>query len=257
MIDLAKVINVDTFVISDLHMGHFRVLFFEPIRVEYLADYNTDVIAECQELLQLLNTIPDDDQRNHPKINELGKLLIPYHDEMITEKWNSVVKPNDTVLCLGDFAFRGIEEHTKTLNGNKILLRGNHDLKSARTYIEAGWKSVIESVQMNLNGKLFEMIPKTDKYWNGFFTDINGWRILFSHYPIYNNNEWDLKKYGNITDMLEDVFESYGGEINIAGHTHTKLSEFDDGINVSIEHCTSLMPMKIGDLLENNGYPTK
>lgn len=257
MVDLAKVINEKTFVISDTHLGHHKVLFFEPIRVEYLADYNTDVIAECQELLHLLATIPEDEHRKHPKINELGKFLIPFHDDMLIEKWNAVVGPNDNILCLGDFAFRGIEEHTQRLNGNKILLRGNHDLKSARTYVEAGWKTVIESTQMNLNGRLFEMIPKTDKYWNGFLTHINGWRILFSHYPIFNSNEWDLKKYGNITDMLEDVFESYGGEINIAGHTHTKLSDFDHGINVSIEHCTSLTPMRIGDVLKNNGYDEK
>ena len=257
MVDLAKVINENTFVISDTHFGHAKVLQFEPIRVEYLSDYNSDVSSECNELLELLEIIPVDEHRTHDRINHLCKYLIEFHDSMLIEKWNNVVGANDTVLCLGDFAFKGIEEYTQALNGNKILLRGNHDLKSARTYIQAGWKSVIESVQLNLNGRLFEMSPKTDIYWNGFLTRINGWRILFSHYPIYNNNEWDLKKYGNITDMLEDVFESYGGEINFAGHTHSKLSNFENGINVSIEHCTSLTPMKIGDVLEMNGYGEK
>lgn len=255
MVDLTKVINGETFIISDTHFGHSRVLMFEPIRLEYLSDYNSDVISECQELLELLSTIPSDEHRNNNRITELCDFLIPFHDKMLAEKWNYTVGVNDTVFCLGDFAFRGIEEHTKALNGNKILLRGNHDQKNAKTYMEAGWKTVIESTQMNLNGRLFEMIPKNDIYWNGFLTEINGFKILFSHYPIYNqSNGWDLKKYGNITDMLEDVFESYGGEINIAGHTHTKLSGFEHGINVSIEHCTSLTPMKISEVLENNGY---
>lgn len=257
MVDLAKVINENTFVISDSHFGHHKVQFFEPIRVEYLADYNTDVATECHELLGLLETVPSDEHRDHERINELGKYLITFHDEMLYEKWNETVGENDNVLCLGDFAFRDIEEHTQKLNGNKILLRGNHDLKSARHYIECGWKSVIESVQVILNKRMFEMQPRTDRYWNGLFTEINGYKILFSHYPIYNNNEWDVKKYGQITDMLEDVFNGYDGEINIAGHTHTKLSDFEHGINVSIEHCTGLRPMRIGELLENKGYGKK
>jgi len=250
MVNLAEVINEDTHIISDTHYGHFRVLFFESVRVEYLSDYNTEVIAECQELLELLRTIPEDDQRSHPRINELGKFLIPFHDEMLVEKWNAVVKPNDTVLHLGDFAFRGIEEWTQKLNGNKILLRGNHDLKSARTYLEAGWKDVIESVKIVVGDSVFEKTPRTDRYWNGLFTAINGRTVLFSHYPIFNHNEWNMKKYGNITDMLQTVYEDIGGEFNIAGHTHTKLSDFENAINVSIEHCTNLSPMRIGDLIE-------
>lgn len=249
MVDLAKVINKKTFIISDTHFGHFRVLFFEPIRVEYLADYNTDVVAECQELLQLLKTIPSDEHRDHKRINELGKFLIPFHDQMLYEKWNNVVGPNDTVLHLGDFAFRGIEEHTKKLNGNKILLRGNHDLKNGRTYTEVGWKDVIESVKIVVGDNTFEKTPRTDRYWNGLFLGIDDDTILFSHYPIYNNNEWDVKKYGNITDMLTEIYEDIGGTLNIHGHTHTLLSDGECCINVSIEHCESLTPMRIEDVI--------
>lgn len=253
MVNLAEVINENTFVISDTHFGHFRVLFFEPIRVEYLADYNTDVVAECEELLGLIETIPEDEHRNHPRINELGKFLIPFHDTMIVEKWNAVIGPNDTVLHLGDFAFRGIEEWTKKLNGNKILLRGNHDLKNGRTYIEAGWKDVIESVKIVIGDSVFEKTPRIDKYWNGLFIAINdddgGKSILFSHYPINNHNEWDMKKYGPITDMLQTIYEDIGGDLNIHGHTHTKLSDGEMCINTSIEHCPNLSPIKIGELL--------
>jgi calcineurin-like phosphoesterase family protein len=250
MVDLSKVINENTFVISDSHFGHFRVLFFEPIRVEYLADYNTDVVVECNELLDLLKTIPEDEHRDHPRINELGKFLIPFHDKMLYEKWNTVVGPNDTVLHLGDFAFRGIEEHTQKLNGNKILLRGNHDLKNGRTYTEAGWKDVIESVKIVVGTSTFEKTPRIDRYWNGLFMGIGEDTVLFSHYPIYNNCEWDVKKYGPITDMLTEIYEDIGGTLNIHGHTHTKLSDGDCCINVSIEHCTALTPMRIGDVIK-------
>ena len=250
MVDLSKVINEKTFIISDTHFGHFRILFFEPIRLEYLADYNTDVITECSELFDLLQTVPEEEQYNHKRINELGKFLIPYHDEMLTEKWNSVVQPDDTVLHLGDFAFKGIERYTKDLNGNKILLRGNHDYKSNRTYIEAGWKDVIESVRIIVNNNTFEKIPRTDIYWNGLFIGIEDETVLFSHYPIYNTNKWDVKKYSNITDMLTEIFEDVGGTLNIHGHTHSKMSEGDCCINVSIEHCRNLAPMRIEDVIK-------
>lgn len=250
MIDLAKVITPNSFIISDTHFGHHKVLSFESVRVEYLADYNTDVVAECQELLHLLKTIPEDQHRDNPRINELGKFLIPFHDTMLTEKWNAVVGPNDTVLHLGDFAFRGIEENTKNLNGKKILLRGNHDLKNNRTYIDAGWMDVIESVKMVVGRNTFEKTPRSSKYWNGLFIGIEDETVLFSHYPIYNHNEWDVKKYGDITDMLTEIYEDIGGTVNIHGHTHTKLSDGDCCINVSIEHCTGLTPMRIGDVIK-------
>jgi len=97
---------------------------------------------------------------------------------------------------------------------------------------------------------MFELTPRPDRYWNGYLTGINGWRILFSHYPIHNNNEWDVKKYGPITDMLTEIFEDIGGTLNIHGHTHTKLSDGDCCINVSTEHCTALTPMRISDVLK-------
>lgn len=249
MVNLAYVIDENTKIISDTHFGHFRVLFFEPIRVEYLADYNTDVVAECQELLSLLSTVPEDEKRDHKRINELGKFLIPFHDEMLVEKWNDTVDDNDTILHLGDFAFRGIEEHSKKLKGNKILLRGNHDLKSTKTYLEAGWKDVIESVKLVLNENTFEKTPRMDKYWNGLFMGINDYTVLFSHYPVFNNNEWDVKKYGPITDMLQEIYEDLDADLNIHGHTHTKNSIYENSINVSIEHCTGLKPMKIKDVI--------
>src|SRR5579864_9469975 len=58
----------------------------------------------------------------------------PYTDvekmnEDIVVKWNSVVKPEDTVYCLGDFslAFRAVETFSFRLNGIRKLVPGNHD----------------------------------------------------------------------------------------------------------------------------------
>lgn len=48
----------------------------------------------------------------------------------LIENWNSVIKPNDTVYHLGDVGFCS-ESHLMNildqLNGNKVLILGNHD----------------------------------------------------------------------------------------------------------------------------------
>ena len=52
-------------------------------------------------------------------------------DEALVENWNSVVKPDDYVFDLGDFAFAPQlrwYELLARLNGRHILILGNHDI---------------------------------------------------------------------------------------------------------------------------------
>ena len=51
-------------------------------------------------------------------------------DEGLIRRWNSVVRPKDTVYVLGDFAFTNSKDREailNRLNGIKILIQGNHD----------------------------------------------------------------------------------------------------------------------------------
>lgn len=64
-------------------------------------------------------------------------------DETIIHNWNSVVKPDDFVWHLGDFAFgkgsiERIEEYVKRLNGKIMLIRGNHDRETKSWYQRRG-----------------------------------------------------------------------------------------------------------------------
>ncbi|GJD38054.1 metallophosphoesterase [Methylobacterium bullatum] len=56
---------------------------------------------------------------------------IEAHDETLVERWNAVVRPDDTVWHLGDFAYRCTEAYALSiflrLNGRKLLIRGNHE----------------------------------------------------------------------------------------------------------------------------------
>lgn len=52
------------------------------------------------------------------------------HTEWLVETWNRQVKPGDLVYHLGDWSFskdyRSILDFTTRLNGQKILIKGNH-----------------------------------------------------------------------------------------------------------------------------------
>ena len=53
-------------------------------------------------------------------------------EDALIQNWNSVTDQNDTVYILGDFCW-GKEDEWKRilpqLKGNKVLIRGNHDIK--------------------------------------------------------------------------------------------------------------------------------
>jgi len=246
--NLLQTINEETFVISDLHFNHKNILQYETVRLEYLADYDDDVTEECHQLLDLFNEIPSNERKNNEEIIKLSKLLIPYHNTMLIEKWNNTVSENNTVFCLGDFAFGDIEKLTKQLNGRKILLMGNHDEKQKSHYLAHGWDYVIDNVKLNLNNSVYDLEENNGAA--GFFTTINNTRLLFSHHPVFNDTGYE-PKFGS-TKTLEDVYLGCNADFNIHGHTHSRNSTFKNSINASVERCTSLSPIRIGRLLENN-----
>ena len=86
---------------------------------------------------------------NHANIIKYCNRPFKNTDEMnkyIIRKWNSVVKETDTVYHLGDVGFGKFEELktlVESLNGRKILLRGNHDFKiGVNTWKEIGFLEV-------------------------------------------------------------------------------------------------------------------
>ena len=64
--------------------------------------------------------------------------------ELIMRRWNETVRPEDIVIHLGDVIMhkRGIiKEILDSLNGRKILIRGNHDRRwSNRKWMENGFQ---------------------------------------------------------------------------------------------------------------------
>ena len=92
-------------------------------------------------------------------------------DEALITNWNSVVEPDDVVFHLGDYSWyksdNGIFER---LNGEKVLILGNHD---ESWVMKLDWADVVPYMETKLLGKNF----------------------VFMHYPIH---EWNRKFKGSI-----------------------------------------------------------
>ena len=85
------------FVIADLHLGHKKILDFEPARAHF-----TD---------------------------------LDHMHRSIIVRWNNVVGEKDTVYVLGDVAFRkDALPLMSRMKGRKILIKGNHDLFGLEYY---------------------------------------------------------------------------------------------------------------------------
>ena len=66
-------------------------------------------------------------------------------DSELVRRWNEKVSEDDLVYVLGDFGADGYEaEILAKLNGEKILLKGNHDVKSNEEYRGFGFSEVYD-----------------------------------------------------------------------------------------------------------------
>lgn len=79
-------------------------------------------------------------------------------EEGLVAKWNSRVKPGDTVIHVGDFCNRGFnrgvpgarkdpEEYERRLNGKVVFVYGNHDRNN-------GVKFAVDTMLMPVGGRL-------------------------------------------------------------------------------------------------------
>jgi len=141
-----------TWITSDLHFGHKNIMSFCP---ETRARFNNDVV---------------------------------YMNNAMVEEWNAKVQPEDTVYILGDVAFMSGSDAGKTmhrLNGEKILVEGNHDRKTLKDVT------------------FFRAFKEVHKYLDITY---DGHKIVMFHYPIA---EWD---------------QMHRGALHFHGHLHGGVS---------------------------------
>lgn len=131
----------------------------------------------------------------------------------LIKRWNQRVKPNDIVYILGDFIWNSVKAEKyrqlmKSLNGDKILVVGNHDKITSIKGRNLGFKDVIWEAKL-----------KIDKQY-----------ILLSHYPYrwgWLKNLWvKCKVFLAEKKILKVKHHDKRPENNglwlLHGHTHQK-----------------------------------
>ena len=128
------------FITSDLHFGHANIMKFCPV-------------------------------------TRVGFTDVSDMDEKMILEWNNTVTPEDEVFILGDVAFCNAQKATvimRRLNGSKILIEGNHDVKNLNDLeFRSCFKEVHKYLRYNHNGTI----------------------ICMFHFPIC---EWDQMHRGSI-----------------------------------------------------------
>jgi calcineurin-like phosphoesterase family protein len=193
-------------IIADTHFGHRNILLYEPIRMQ---------------------------KARMEGYEDFDKFLIDW--------LNDYIKKDDEVLHLGDVAFKESFKLAEKLNGKITLIKGNYDKQTHLDFYKSiGWK-VIEDIQIEIDFDKsyleylkYKYDKKTLSRTACLIKDINGKRILFSHYPVFNNNPYD-EKYKSISELLKEIFNLCNCDINIHGHTHSYIVNDKRCINACLE----------------------
>lgn len=175
----------DTFFISDTHFGHAGVC-------KFLRDDGTKLR-------------PWDDP------NEMDQALI--------ENWNKVVRPNDKVYHLGDVVINRKSLRTlMLLNGDMVLIKGNHDIFRLNEYTE--YFRDVRGYHV-LNGMILSHIPIHEESIARFGVNVHG----HLHYNrVKKNGEIDPRYFNvsveqinytpiSIDELRQKVIEQ-GGQVN-------------------------------------------
>ena len=123
------------------------------------------------------------DNRPFFTMTEMNNILI--------SNWNNKVSKNDIVYCLGDFCWSNEDrwiEILSQLQGSKVLIQGNHDLKQMSSKLKHKFQDVTAYKEITDTGR----------------------KVIMSHYPMpfyksdYNGNVYHL--YGHVHNTREEKY---------------------------------------------------
>lgn len=142
-------------------------------------------------------------------------------NESLIENWNNIVGPEDTVYHLGDVAFGNksqIQHILSQLNGNIVLIIGNHDRKK--------------------NFKNIPIFRSKNFEWGGY-------NFLLNHRPIFKGGTVD--PYNDSDKHLDIDLNDY--DYILCGHVHNQWVTKQKNINMSVENW-NYSPVSIDKIIE-------
>ena len=151
--------------------------------------------------------------RNIIKYCQRPWVAVTAMDEALVTNWNSVVKPDDTVWNLGDFAFGTSPGHANDcfcqLNGEHHFIMGNHD----------NIASIFGDVEL-FGDKAKKFASWTDGY---RAITVEGQSIVLCHYAM---REWH---------------HALQGTWHLFGHTHAGLGPYGKSVDVGVDNAFAIL----------------
>lgn len=216
--------------VSDTHFGHASILYFHPLRRE-----------ACGVTLEELQA---------DKNSAIAK-----HDQWLINKWNSVVRKQDTVYFLGDFCLKN-KEYTENilrqLKGKKFLIRGNHDksLNGLENYFE--WVGDIKEAKFTNNQ--FKFIDPNETFC-----------VEMCHFPMLT---WNRRPHGTcmvhghshgnaniINELTDELRVDVGLDNQYWDYNFVELEQLYNYFrNIIKSHGFSTFQDYVNYLMETQGY---
>lgn len=158
----------------------------------------------------------------HQRIIELCDRPVSSVDEMnevMIQRWNSVVKPTDTVYHMGDVALGKIADSLPLvgrLNGKKILVPGNHD-------------RVFSGVKQSHRERFFPEYMKVFDFINAEISSvwIGDKMAIMSHFPYVGDSHGE--------DRYSEKRPPDNGFPLIHGHVHDEWKHNGRMFNVGVD----------------------
>lgn len=214
----------DIWLISDTHFGYNNIIKF----------VNKDgfTIRQRRETFP----VPGEDPM---KVRWRPFKDIHEHNQYLTERWNSVVKPQDHVWHGGDF---GVFQAKRHLNGVINLIVGNHD-EDFQHYVNGEEYDAVVELTPGTRTSIRRRCPgfkkiRDSRLWGEQEHHVAGLKFLQTHRPI---------------NMLRggDPFRKF--QFNVHGHTHGHKVQFmgsEDPLfyNISVECLDDYTPVHIEDV---------
>lgn len=170
---------------SDWHFYHDKILDFHPKRLEIFGNDRSKVVEK----------------------------MIVY--------WNNRVAKIDTVYVLGDLSFGSVEEKRKLfsrLNGNKVLILGNHD--KIATEQERFFNHITQIKNMKFKKSIHTCLSENLE-------------IIMCHFPL---SEWEHVERGSIhlhghchgkQDLVNSVLSTKVGRVSIDVGIDSSFANYD------------------------------
>ena len=128
-------------------------------------------------------------------------------DAKIIENWNNVVKKNDNVYVVGDMFWCKMDkaiEILDELNGNKFLIKGNHDRCHDDRFLKKFVKAS-EYMEIEDNGRKVVLCHYPIPYFKNHYY---GWYHLYGHVHT-------TKEYGLVLKAQQDLRDGMGLPCNM------------------------------------------